>query len=59
MLEYGEYEKNNTTIQNIHRMRYSNFLSNQETKNINKNGDKRIDKKTPYICGKPQMGKHP
>ena len=40
----------------MHSMIYSNFQSNQETKNIKKNGDKRIDKKTPYMCGKTPNG---
>ena len=32
-------------------MRYSSLLYNKATKNMNKNGDKIIDKRRPNICG--------
>ena len=51
VLEYWEYEKRHTTIHNIQGLRYYSIPSNQVTKNMDKNGDKIIDKRRPNICG--------
>ena len=43
----------------MYSMRYSILLSNQTTKNMNKNGDKRIENRTLDIHGKTLNGEHP